>query len=107
MPQYIKKIRTSSGDLKIDYEALANLPKLGALAPKNKVGKDDLANDALDGYATIDTIVGPHSQELSYNLKSNNEYDVAGIGSCTDTDIIIPSIVDGKRVTGIDSSAFS
>lgn len=53
MPQYIKKIRTSSGDLKIDYESLANLPKLGALAPKNKVGKTDLASDVLENYATL------------------------------------------------------
>lgn len=30
MPEYIKKIRTESGDLQIDYNALANLPKYAA-----------------------------------------------------------------------------
>ena len=38
----INTIRTKSGDLQINYEALANKPDLGALAAKDKVSATDL-----------------------------------------------------------------
>lgn len=31
---------------------------------------------------------------------------VSGIGTCTDTDIKIPSVYDGEKVTGIGDEAF-
>ena len=45
------------------------------------------------------------SAGLVYDLKSG-EYSVKGIGTCTDTDIIIPSTYQGVPVTKISSSAF-
>ena len=46
------------------------------------------------------------SEGLSYGLLSNNTYYVAGIGTCTDTDIVIPSTYNGFPVTQIYSYAF-
>ena len=47
--------------------------------------------------------------EGSYGLFLS-EYDtcyvVSGIGTCTDADVVIPSIYNGKPVTGIDFAAF-
>ncbi len=47
-----------------------------------------------------------YSDGLEYSLKSDGTYSVSGIGSCTDTDIYIPEIYNGKAVTSIDEMAF-
>ena len=47
-----------------------------------------------------------YSEGLEFKLSYNNTYSVAGIGSCTDRDIFIPSTYDGKSVTSIDPLAF-
>lgn len=39
--------------------------------------------------------------------KDGNSYIVAGMGSCTDTDIVIPAEHEGKPVTSIGDTAFS
>lgn len=50
---------------------------------------------------------GNSSKGLSYTLNDDgNSYSVSGIGTCTDTDIVIPSIYEGKPVTSIADSAF-
>lgn len=54
----------------------------------------------------FDAIIGTYSEGLAYTLKDNGEYEVSGIGACTDTDIIIPSVYDGHRVTSIGARAF-
>lgn len=49
------------------------------------------------------------SEGLEYTLRSsgsNKFYYVTGIGSCTDTDIIIPTTYEGYAVDGIDDKAF-
>jgi hypothetical protein len=47
------------------------------------------------------------SQGLAYTLNSDGEsYSVTGIGTCTDTDLIIPETYEGKPVTEIASHAF-
>lgn len=47
------------------------------------------------------------SQGLSYRLINNDtEYEVSGIGTCTDTDVVIPAMYNGKPVTSIGQSAF-
>lgn len=44
---------------------------------------------------------------FAYKLRSDNAgYNVSGIGSVTDTDIVIPSYYKGLPVVGISSSAF-
>ena len=48
-----------------------------------------------------------YSEGLEYTLNSDNaSYSVTGIGTCTDTDIIIPSTYNELPVTSIGSSAF-
>jgi len=47
------------------------------------------------------------SQGLSYRLSNDNTYYiVTGIGTCTDTDLIVPSIYNGLPVKEIGNSAF-
>ena len=48
-----------------------------------------------------------YSKGLAYSLNSdNNSYRVTGIGTCSDTDIVIPSSYNNKSVTAIGNSAF-
>ena len=48
-----------------------------------------------------------HSEGLLYTLSNDeNSYIVSGIGTCTDSDIIIPSSHNGKPVTRIADQAF-
>ena len=50
---------------------------------------------------------GSSVESLAYTLNDDgNSYSVSGIGSCTDTDIIIPSKYKRSPVTGIDDHAF-
>ena len=46
------------------------------------------------------------SQGLSYNLLTNDTYEVIGRGTCTDQYLVIPSKYNNKDVTSIKSSAF-
>ncbi|MBE6926124.1 MAG: hypothetical protein E7461_04690 [Ruminococcaceae bacterium] len=49
-----------------------------------------------------------YSEGLEYTLNSNNKsYEVTGIGSCSDTEIIIPPENEGLPVTGIGDYAFN
>ncbi len=47
-----------------------------------------------------------YSTGLSYSLQSNGEYQVAGLGSCTDTVLKIPPTYNGKPVTSMAQGAF-
>ena len=50
----------------------------------------------------------PTSQGLAYTVNEDGKTcTVTGIGTCTDSDIIIPYTYEGKAVTGIGHSAFS
>ena len=46
------------------------------------------------------------SSGLKYSQNSDNTYTVTGIGSCTDTEIVIPKKYNGNLVTSIGNSAF-
>ena len=68
-----------------------------------------LSHNYGDGYACV---VCNHILQASEGLvfvldKKTDTYYVAGIGTCTDSDIIIPYTYEGKAVTGIGHSAFS
>jgi hypothetical protein len=45
------------------------------------------------------------SKNLSYTLLSDNTYEVTGIGSCTDSDIVIPTTYNGRPVVSIGGTA--
>ena len=46
------------------------------------------------------------SRGLAFTLLDDGTYEVSGIGSCTDTEIVIPSVYNDKPVTSIDNYAF-
>jgi hypothetical protein len=54
----------------------------------------------------IACMIGDYSQGLKYTLVSDEYYSVAGIGTCTDTKIVIPPIYNGKPVRNIGANAF-
>ena len=63
----------------------------------------------VDGVPTVwpEYIEPVYSKGLEYTLNPDNaSYSVTGIGTCTDTDIIIPSTYEGLPVTSIGDSAF-
>lgn len=62
------------------------------------------------GTTTLQSIIPmrlPESMGLEYTLNSDkNSYSVTGIGTCTDTRIVIPETYDGKPVTVLAKEAF-
>lgn len=59
-----------------------------------------------DGVTPVVWVYVP-SEGLAYALNSDGvSYSVTGSGTCTDTELVIPSIYEGLPVTGIGSSAF-
>lgn len=63
-------------------------------------------SDSTTSDKTSDTTDDKESQGLAFYLQDDGTYAVSGIGTCTDTDIVIPSIYEGKSVTSIGSYAF-
>ena len=62
-----------------------------------------------DGDGKQESLAGRYSRGLAYEVSatSPNECIITGIGSCTDTNIVIPSYINGMRVVGIADGAFS
>ncbi len=62
-------------------------------------------------FACVQKDVDDHvelSEELKFTLNSDgSSYSVIGIGTCTDTDVVIPSTYEGLPVTSIGNYAFS
>ena len=52
---------------------------------------------------TVPSIV---SEGLQFTQNSDGTYSVSGIGTCTDTEVVIPGIHEGKAVTSIGRYAF-
>ena len=54
------------------------------------------------------SIEDPNSSKgLAFELNSDGTYSVSGIGTCTDTEIVIPATYEGKSVTSIGSYSFN
>ncbi len=47
-----------------------------------------------------------YSEGLSYVRGGSENYEVTGIGTCTDTDIVVPATYQGMPVTGVGYAAF-
>ena len=70
---------------------------------------EDLYSLKLGGNTTPDDTDTPNvSEGLEFTLKNDgNSYSVTGIGTCTDTELVIPSTYNGLLVTSIDEYAFN
>lgn len=67
-----------------------------------------LGHSYKDGTCTRCNEPDPDEPALEYKLNSNGtEYYVAGLGTCTDTEIVIPNTYKGLPVTEIRSEAFN
>jgi predicted ribosomally synthesized peptide with SipW-like signal peptide len=99
----------------ISYKLQAGLK--GIMVKYDEIELDSSYN-ATSGYVTFETsqfgtfTIQPVTEVVSRGLLYGTDddgltYYVAGIGTCTDTDIIIPSTYNGKPVTGIAADAFN
>lgn len=66
---------------------------------------DDTQKTFVDSDASVRDLFNA-SYGLRYSLNKDDTYTVLGIGTCTDTDLIIPSQYNGKKVTRIEERAF-
>ncbi len=74
----------------------------------NAPSTGDGTGTGADGEEDSDIEELPASEGLRFELNSDREsYSVRALGSCTDTDIVIPSTYNGKPVTGINANLFS
>ena len=59
------------------------------------------------GYANREVIPAIGSDGLAFTENADGTYRVIGIGTCTDTEVVIPATYAGKPVTSIGSYAFN
>lgn len=77
MSTYIKRIRTASGDLQIDYNALANLPTTDtALTTSGKAADAKAVGDKLNTMATKDYVNNSVSIISNPNILINGDFQV-------------------------------
>lgn len=91
-----------------DCSSLIDITFKGTKAQWNAISK---ANgwDSNTGSYTINYTNGGNvaSEGLTYTLNADNKsYSVTGIGTCKDTDVVIPTTYKGLPVTGIGEKAF-
>ena len=67
----------------------------------------DYCNDAIKNAPKVYNY-GKASEGLLYDINDDGQsYTVTGIGDCSDTDVVIPSMYNGLPVTGIGERAFA
>ena len=69
-------------------------------------GTGDYTVYCSDGEITKGGEVTHYSQGLAYNVTSDTTCEISEIGTCEDTEVIIPRYIDGYEVTGIGVQAF-
>ena len=68
---------------------------------------DRAAHTSVNGFCSVCSKRLIDSEGLAYSLNPDGlSYTVIGIGTCMDTELVIPSHCDGKPVTGIGYEAF-
>jgi hypothetical protein len=102
MPQYITKIRTESGDLQIDYNALANLPsadstlsKFGMFADAQAVGRK--ITQINNQIASVNDKVNEMQEDTEHTHKAED------IQSGVFDSARIPLITEEKGGLGVDN----
>ena len=89
-----------------EYDPKAYMTRLlQTVAARNKEPKEDRFK-AEAGTTATPKIPLVASQGLAYILKDDGTYEVSGIGTCQDTNLVIPNEYDGKPVTSIGNQAF-
>lgn len=100
----------------VTITAPAELDGKGFTAWQNSVGETvSTDNPAIitnfttnETYTATYTETSTYSEGLKYTLNDDGEsYSVTGIGTCTDTEVIIPSMYEGKPVTAIGEYALN
>ena len=80
--------------------------EINSSTPDNDISSDE-TNSSEESSSSEDDQGGTVSEGLEYMLRNGDtEYSVTGIGSCTDTKIVIPSTYNGLPVTAIGDDAF-
>lgn len=111
MPEkLITKIRTSAGDLPIDYNALANLPDLGQVASLDEIGKANLSKevqealDKTDNIEQVQTTANEAKQGVAEledyidNLDKNKSSSI-DLSAFESTGTIVETFADGSTKT--------
>ena len=95
------------GEKAFDYcSSLAAIYYTGTKEQWNNIIINKTGNDALSN-ATIVYNYAYTTEGLEFTLSEDGEsYSVTGIGTATDTDVVIPSVHNDKPVTSIGESAF-
>ncbi len=119
-----ESVKTIDGAVFYGCENLQSIYYKGNLSAWNIIDISDSYNDELNNatkyyysetlpsdsanywhYDTNGSIKVWYSEGLQFEL-SGNTYNVVGIGTCSDTNLIIPSIYNGLKVESINSGAF-
>ena len=62
--------------------------------------------DATESSSSAEQGSSVSSKGLQYTLLENGTYEVSGLGTCTDTELVIPATYNGKAVITIGNYAF-
>lgn len=82
--------------------------QLVSCSAHNRIWGTQNSHEYVDGFCKDCGIKDPSvaSEGLEFTLQDDGTYYVAGIGTCTDVHLVIPSVYDDKAVTGIAIDAF-
>lgn len=109
----IKKVKTPHehvyGDWQFSSTPHWQIANCGYYTGHNGIRGPQSAHEYVDGVCKDCGIKDPSvaSVGLAFTLQDDDTYYVSGIGTCTDVYIVVPSVYEGKAVTGIAQSAFS
>lgn len=88
------------------YEKVVYCSVCGEEISREKVSIPTLAHNYVDGVCSM--CGNEYSESLKYTVIDDTTCRVSGIGTCTDTDIVIPSTApDGRQVVEIGDRAFN